>query len=364
MSVFRFEFHGLVSMSPRASTTLTLTSLEAKIIVDGLAPSLNPPLFTCPDGRTGLHVIHTRFLLGQQKANTTFIASRLMLLSTFFTPSLNAQTTPTFLVVASYDSRLPSSAVEGLRSELNKLKVPVLLHGETFQTLGRSNNEVILSHANLVPHLLSAGLLPPDHPPLDVYITSRMDADDAVHVDSIASVQKIACASPVHKNFALQVAYMRAGLLWEPSSHPQSPHGSVARPDPEPKYLAILQSMLVSGAAMARCPLDVYSHQHMQPYLLVNMTSPDCPFVFRCARNIHIIEPPREEWGSLYVRTTTSSTATKNKTGEEAWKPASVELLKTSFGLEASSVLLTNMMFSGLEEEAGEVLMSKNSWKW
>lgn len=324
------------------------------------------PLFSCSDGRRGMHIIHTRFLLGQYNASATFIASRLLLLSTFFVPSLNAQTSSNFVVITSYDSRLPPSAIESLRAELNKVKVPVLMHNHSVDSIGRSNNAAILSYSTMVPMLLTAGVLQQDALPLDFYITSRMDADDAIHVKSVHGVQNIACDAPNHKNYGLQVAYIRAGLLWAPSPRPSSMFGEVAPPEPEPRYLAILQSM-ITGRGMHKCPLNVYSHQHMQPYTLSNMSAPrvpGCPFVFRCARNIHIWEPPEGQWGSLYVRTATSSTRDKIKTSLTAWEPAQVDMLRRNFGLENSKLLMVNMVFAGLEREAAHTLVTKNSGKW
>jgi hypothetical protein len=289
-----------------------------------------------------------------------------MLLSTFFAPSLNAQTSKSFIIVASVDNRLPPAAIQGLKTELKKLKMPVIIHQEGFKEIGRQSHEAMLSRSSMINLLQSSGILPkPSH--FDFYITSRMDADDSAHVEGVASVQRLACASPNDKNYRLSVAYLRAGLLWEPSLESGSLHGAVARPDPEPRYLAILQSM-ITGKGMEKCAMNVYSHQHMQPYLLSNQSMPNsppnCPFVFRCSRNIHIWEPPEGQYGSLYVRTATSSTQEKTKTALEAWKPVDFDLLKESFGLEESSLVLENMFLSGLQSEAMNLLVARNPGNW
>jgi Putative rhamnosyl transferase len=364
------KFNQVISTSTQ-STIISINTdkqnLGNSIVSGGLAPSLDYPFFTCPDGRKGLHIVHTRFLLGQAKSvNSTFIASRLLLLTTFFAPSLNAQSSKSFIVVASVDNRLPPAAIQGLRSELQKLKMPVLIHQEGWKAIGRQSHENMLSRSAMLQLLHEGGILP-NRSNFDFYITSRMDADDAAHVEGIASVQRLACASPDDKNYRLSVAYLRAGLLWEPSLNSGAVHGAVARPDPEPRYLAILQSM-ITGKGMEQCTMNVYSHQHMQPYTLSNQSMPNsppnCPFVFRCSRNIHIWEPPKGQYGSLYVRTATSSTQDKNKTALEAWRPANLKILKESFGLDESSLVLTNMFLSGLQSEAINLLVAKNSGNW
>lgn len=363
------RFNTITSTTAQFSITSINTDLQnlgTHVVTQGLAPSLDYPLFTCPDGRKGLHILHTRFLLGQHRVNSTFIASRLMLLSTFFAPSLNAQASKSFIVVASVDNRLPPAAIEGLRTELKKLQMPVVMHQEGWKEIGRQSHEAMLSRSAMLKLLQEGGILPPSFQ-FDFYITSRMDADDAAHVEGVASVQRLACASSDDKNYRLSVAYLRAGLLWEPSLQSGALHGAVARPDPEPRYLAILQSM-ITGKGMEKCPMNVYSHQHMQPYVLSNQSMPNsppnCPFVFRCSRNIHIWEPPEGQYGSLYVRTATSSTQEKNKTALEAWQPANIRILKKSFGLDESSLLLTNMFLSGLQSEAMDLLVAKNPGNW
>ena len=61
------------AMSPVLSDTEDIPMTEghshlgARILLEGLGPPIYRPLFTCPDGRNGIHVIHTRFLLGQYK---------------------------------------------------------------------------------------------------------------------------------------------------------------------------------------------------------------------------------------------------------------------------------------------------------
>ncbi|KAL4535420.1 hypothetical protein Ndes2526B_g06314 [Nannochloris sp. 'desiccata'] len=365
-----FYFNRFVSTSTQSTAiniNAELQNLGSSILTRGLAPSLDHPLFTCPDGRKGLHVVHTRFLLGQSKhVNSTFVASRLMLLSTFFAPSLNAQASKSFIVVASVDNKLPSGVIQGLKTELQKLKVPVIIHKEGWKAIGRQSHEAMLSRSAMMKLLQDGGILPKSLN-FDFYITSRMDSDDASHVEGIASVQRLACASPDDKNYRLSVAYLRPGLLWEPSLESGALHGAVARPEPEPRYLAILQSM-ITGKGMEECTMNVYSHQHMQPYLLSNQSMPNsppnCPFVFRCSRNIHIWEPPEGQYGSLYVRTATSSTQEKIKTALDAWTPANFKTLKESFGLEESSLLLTNMFLSGLQSEAINLLVAKNPGNW
>jgi hypothetical protein len=270
--------------------------------------------------------------------------------------------------VASVDNRLPPSAIQGLKTELKKLQMPSVIHQEGWKEIGRQSHGAMLSRSAMSRLLQEGGILPKELN-FDFYITSRMDADDAAHVDSVASVQRLACTSPDDKNYQLSVAYLRAGLLWEPSLDIGAPHGAIARPEPEPRYLAILQSM-ITGKDMDKCAMNVYSHQHMQPYLLSNQSMPNsppnCPFVFRCSRNIHIWEPPEGQYGSLYVRTATSSTQGKTKTGVGAWTPATFEMLKQSFGLEESSLLLTNMFLSGLESEEAtkNLLIAKNAGNW
>jgi hypothetical protein len=107
---FKIEYHGLVSFATRS----------ASYQMAELPPALKPPApaFNCPDGRRGLHVVHTRFLCGQANSTATFINARLLLMNTFFARSLAAQTAHSFVVLASYDPGLGVATRRALEQTL------------------------------------------------------------------------------------------------------------------------------------------------------------------------------------------------------------------------------------------------------
>lgn len=371
VTLFRLEYHRIAGLVSKSAPSIQYN--EARYLRQIYTSTLkaakpykgNSTYFLCSGGRKGLQVIHTRFLLGQYRANATFVASRLLLLSTFFVDSLNAQSSQNFLVMVSYDARLPETAVSGLRSVISRLHAPAILHAEN--SAGRENNAALLTFSQLVPELIAGGYLPENATnEVDIYIMSRMDTDDAVHRGAVKAIQSLACSSKRTELYALQVAYVKAGFLWQPSNTSDAIHGSLAVQDPAPaRYLAIMQSLVVAvRLGMDKCPVTVYSHQHMEPWKLQHIKLPDCPFVYSTSRNVHIWQPPNGEPGSLYVRTSSSSTRKKTKAEEEAWKPANVSMLVNAFGLDPSALAVTNMMFTGLEAEAQYTLIAKNAYRW
>jgi hypothetical protein len=179
----------------------------------GTAP---PPdvLFECPDGRLGLHVVHTRVLIQQPRVNLVFVASRIQLMKTFMIPNLNAQTTQNFVLYASYDSRLKPSTLRAFSDALDLVNAHTLVNAERATSMQ-------LNYTQLARRLAA-------HDPrvhdVQLFVTSRIDIDDATHVQSVEAVQRFACEGGAGAP-KVRVAYVQGGQLWFPSTSPRAVYG-------------------------------------------------------------------------------------------------------------------------------------------
>ena len=212
----------------------------------------------------------------------------------------------------------------------------------------------------------------------DMYITSRLDIDDTVHVQSVAAVQKFAC-SGTGADAPVRVAYIQQGQLWFPSLSPLHPYGQVGIwktwkervYDDIYKFLAIMQSMILSGQDFIKtCEgLTVYSYPHYRPENLTHVTLAQggirCPpFEFKpdvkkSNKFMLMWSPPEGEVGNLYVRTMSSWTHEKIDLHYRL-EPANASVLQRSFGVAPAELAAINLMFSGFEDN-GTLLLLNNS---
>jgi hypothetical protein len=351
-----------VCLAAGASSQLNFANFWAPKL-DGGSPPLAQLLFNCPDGRLGLHVVHTRFLITQAAANRVFVASRLQLMRTFFVPSLNAQTSQAFVVAAGYDPGLNNSVLAALDDTLGLMRVASLAAPET------------KVYPAVTHHSLAAKLerLDPRVHDVDLFITSRMDLDDAVHVGAVEGVQQYACSVGGRGNgstntdpvAAVRLVYMHKGALWHPSlDHPYGvtcewTNGFVS-------HLAILQSMVLSGKAFLRaCPLNVYSYPHYKPAALEKAlrTTAGCRCSFKWESDVAQWEPPaQEDLAWLYVKTAASWTFGKKDQRPSTHEAAlGIDALARSFALDKAALASANLLFLGLEAEGSAAMQGSTA---
>jgi hypothetical protein len=325
-------------------------------------------IFTCPDGRNGIHIVHTRFLIGQSSATPLFIASRLALLRTFLLPSLNAQTSQNFAFYASYDPKLSEAASQAFTDMLNGLNAAHVVALK--QGIPEDGNWGALNFSSIATELHS---IDPRVKGVDLFITSRIDADDAAHFDAISSIQQYACSGGANsdqsasKRDAVRLAYLQKGELWFPSGKDE--HGTAGvwktgkNVDDLYRVLAIMQSMVLSGKKFVRAcsgKLNVYSMRHYQPEDLETLKIDACAFKFSARKNVLYWNPPEGHIGNLYVRTASSWTRDKGDL-QYSKRPANVENLEKSFGISPASLAATNLLFAGFQKEAPELLAAKGA---
>ena len=377
-------------------------------------------LFTCPDGRIGLHIVHTRFLVSQAKSNLLFQASRLQLLHTFLIPCLRSQTNKKFILYVSYDPELKFSVVTAMHAALNLTGAYVIASPERDTSMMLTYSQIAEKLGNIDRRVNN----------IDLFITSRLDLDDITHVGSVEAIQNFACSGKkaaaegaVTNNEAgamssskmqgmtddippVRVAYIQGGQLWFPSKKGNRPYGDVGKCktiffrsknndclnisiyfkiylfpgiwktwregvyDDIYKFLAIMQSMILSGQEFIRkCQeLNVYSYPHYRPELLANISTPGCPkFEFkpdikRSNRYMLLWDPPPGHIGNLYVRTTSSWTHKKIDLHFKL-EAANISALQISFGISPAELSGANLLFVGFAEQrnAAAKLLINNS---
>lgn len=185
-------------------------------------------LFTCPDGRIGLHLVHTRFLVGQASATPLFVASRLALMRTFLVPSLTAQSTKNFVFYSSYDPELNPSAAQAFQDAVSSITAAhkiALKERLPADSKWAGGNWANLNFSAATDHLLD---IEPRVKDVDIFITSRIDSDDAAHYDTVAAFQQYACSGTDlgtdgrssrggKQPPSVRLAYPQNGQLWFPS---------------------------------------------------------------------------------------------------------------------------------------------------
>ena len=358
--------------------------LDRESDLDSASRSKGSVVFTCPDGRHGLHVVQTRFLISQADVGLLFTASRLHLMETLMVPSLATQTSKNFVLYASYDPNLSNSTIVAFKDTLELIPVHSILNPES------STNSMALGFKELTERLRN---LDPRVENAKIYVISRLDVDDAAHVRAVEAIQQHACSHPENtklisqksnngggdmsnigndnsigdapsdqleaKQTNVRVMYITNGTLWFPT---RDPLGVLRVPRPIFKIyrnLAVMQSMILTGAQfIASCQLDVYSYPHYKPQALEGMQFDSCPkFEFNAERDVHRWSPPRGEYGWLYSKTSSSWTAGQidHKTSSTI-VPMDIEILQKSFGIDKAALAMINLMFTGLAKEASSLL--------
>lgn len=360
---------GLLIAALAAMVIASLLAFEARVGPPG--PPVDPAaardvLFTCPDGRVGLHVVHTRFLIGQARPQRPVLfASRLYLLRSFLVPNLNAQTSQRFLVYAAHDPRLSAPVLQAMGAALAGLTAPALSGPETDTVNPTFSWRAIFDKVKAWDSRAAEAA---------ILITSRVDLDDLAHVSAAAAVQAAACAAapPAAAGLAARMVYMDKGMLWYPSAAADQPYGRTCEwKNAFRSHLAIMQSLaLVASrdpkgrALLSSCTLSVYSYPHYKPAALEGLRPRGCGrrLAFSAAEDVVRWRPPgKDVIGCLYSKTASSWSYGKLQHKGLACKAAEAGRLGRLFGATPQRLAAVNAIFAGLEEEA--VRLVSNSTK-
>jgi hypothetical protein len=375
--------------SPTTATAATATISSATRAIPERLCAKPDILFTCPDGRRGLHIVHTRFLVSQAKANLLFQSTRLQLLNTFFIPSLRAQNSKKFVLYASYDPDLSKNVVSTMEAALKLTEVHVLINPERHTSMA-------LNYSQIATRLKEYEAKVDQ---IDIYITSRLDIDDTTHVGSVEAIQKFACSGreptivsskdgeargnddekPIvyREPPPIRVAYIQGGQLWFPSKKSSRPYGEVGIwktwkervYDDIYKFLAIMQSMIITDRNfILNCQsLTVYGYPHYRPEALANISGTvlGCPtFEFkpdikRTNKYMLLWDPPAGDLGNLYVRTA-SSWSHDQIDLHYSLESTNVTVLERSFGIVPAELAAANLLFSGFEQRTASLLLNNS----
>ncbi len=337
-------------------------------------------LFTCPDGRKGLHLVHTRLMLNMitaRGAKSTFRAARMLLFRDFSLASLARQTVQNFVYYVSYDH---AQDFPFLESCLDILKYR-MIHGASFLYLPeRAFSYTVKAHLMLdfqrVKGLLVEHDLATEEELSEVqlYITTRLDSDDAGNVDSVRLTQKQACSAvgPKLKDRIL-LTYIEPKLFWLPDS--RQPFGQLATVPSEGvsaadmwsnvramRYRPVMQSLIIDKTLLhCTTAINCYSHYHYNPsYIVYARNDSDCPFVFDWNHNYYLIEPENHAIGGLYSRSPGSWYAEKNNKGYDYLEFDAKAL--SDCGVDPGELASTNIMMGMLFHEAPDAAaMSKDA---
>lgn len=331
-----------------------------------------PILFTCPDGRKGLHIVHIRLLLGQTEARGargTFRSGRLLLFRDFSLPGLARQTIQNFLLYISYDLRQDFPFLEASHDIL-KLR---MTHGASYLYMAEKawsytlKAHFQLAYPRIRDLILENGLASSDDlNSVEMYITSRMDNDDAVHIDAVRLTQEEACGHLGSKEpDRLFISYVEPKLFWLPDS--RHAYGQLAYVRSEGvtevevrhqehvlKFKPILQSLGVDKTLMnCYIPLNCYTHKHYEPaFINYARNNTDCPWTWALDHNLKVVRPKDGSVGALYSRTPGSWYNTINDRGYK-YLEMDVEALK-GCGLNLGELASTNLLLGMLYKEAPE----------
>ena len=362
-----------------------------------------PPLFTCPDGRIGLHIIHTRFLISQaHKSSAVFQASRLFLLRSFLLPNLVAQTSRSFILYVSHDPELKPPTAMALEHTLSRSHLAHILRGPETNTT--NPNIPIADIYDYIAKLSSSSLssIPftkgrwssttatnLDTKKISLVITSRIDVDDLAHVEAVEAVQSVACQpSSSSSSLSIKLVYMDKGMLWYPS--PTEPYGLTCEwKNAFRSHLAIMQSMVMvaqGGPGRRRqkmrnllrtCTLNVYSYPHYKPQEIEgNMHAyKGCgahgvlfsagedvvrwrPLFPRSNDTIGATATSTDVIGCLYTKTASSWSWGKLQHKGTECRPADPDRLARLFAGTRQRFASVNALFAGLEEDAPSLVVN------
>ena len=332
-----------------------------------------PLLFTCPDGRKGLHVVHTRLMLNMVEARGargTFRASRMLLFKDLSLPSLARQTAQNFLYYVSYDHAQDFPFLEScydiLTDQLVNGASLLYLPERGFQFTVKAHQ--MLAFPRLVNLTIEFGLATREEmESVQLYISSRLDNDDAGNLESLKMTQDEACSTlNSDLNNRVLLTYMEPKYFWLPD--PGSPYGRMATvPTDVPEamlkrlkramlYRPLMQSLSIE-ASLLHCynAINCYSHYHYQPqYILYTRNTTDCPFLFNFSHNVRILRPPNGAVGGLYSRTSGSWYAERNNRGYKFLDFNEKAL--DDCGITRGDLASTNLMLSMLSAEAEDAM--------
>lgn len=333
-----------------------------------------PLLFTCPDGRKGLHVVHTRLMLNMVEARGaggTFRASRMLLFRDFSLPSLARQTAQNFLYYVSYDHAQDFPFLEScydiLTDQLVNGASLLYLPERGFQFTVKAHQ--MLAFPRLANLTIEMGLSTKEEmDSVQLYITSRLDNDDAGNIEALKMTQDEACSTLNSEdlNDRVLLTYMEPKYFWLPD--PRSPYGRMAtiptdvsesilkRLDRAMKYRPLMQSLSVDVTLM-NCynAINCYSHYHYQPqYIIYARNTTDCPFLFNFTHNVRLLRPKDGAVGGLYSRTSGSWYAERNNRGYKFLDFNEQAL--DDCGITRGDLASTNLMLSMLSAEAADAM--------
>jgi hypothetical protein len=307
-------------------------------------PKVDGPFFTCPDGRIGLHVIHMPLLLGQtmeKGAAGVFMAGRMIMFRDFSLPSLARQTNQNFVAYVSYDpdqdSAFTKAAHEALKTQLhsnNNIKdkdssgnspAPAAAAAAAFVYIPDNPRYFINKPDKMLAFPRVANVLSEnqivsrkDVKSVSLYITSKMDSDDAVHSDAVRLIQQEACAR-VGPEESERVLTVRIGnkLAWFP--HANTTYGVLAKPseDIEPDQREIINRQMRSKPHLTSVAVDVSLMLCQSPlncytttgeddpasiFTELSTTTEDCPYEFHAEKNLFELVIEGAVAGALYSR--------------------------------------------------------------
>ena len=327
------------------------------------------PIFTCPDGRKGLHIIHTRLMLNlveARGASGTFRAGRMLLFRDFSLPSIAKQTNQNFIYYASYDIAQDFPFLESCR-DIMKAQftngASYLYLPEKAWSYTKKAHEMI-TFPRVVSLLLEHGISTAEElSSLDLYITSRIDIDDATNVNAVQMTQEEACefVSGEESN-RIMVSYMDPKLFWFPDGrqpfgqlatvmHNQS-EGNLHREEVAMERRPVMQSLAVDKS-LFEChhPINCYTHYHFIPSnLIYARNETDCPFAFSIEHNYKLLTPPDKGVGGLYSRSPGSWYASINNRGYD-FLPFDRQAFKDC-GVDLGDICTTNLFLAMVFEEA------------
>lgn len=209
---------------------------------------------------------------------------------------------------------------------------------------------------------------------VQLYITSRIDNDDAAHVDAVKATQQEACGA-VNSELEnrLIITYLDHKLFWLPDA--QKPLGQLATVPTEGhdeefvkkekramRFRPVLQSLAVDKTLMfCHNPINCYSHYHYQPaYIIYSRNETDCNFIYEWNNTVRVLNPGgKGSVGGLYSRTPGSWYAELNNRG---YKYLNMNLdVFTGCGIDPGELSATNLLLGVLYHEAKEAASLKFS---
>jgi len=372
-----FSFLGLRAFDKtgraNAFASLYMTSRQTRRSVE------EAPFFRCPDGRRGLHVVHVRLLLGLTLAkgvNGTYLSTRELFFRDFTLPSLTRQTSQGFVLYVSTDINQDEAHMQSVKDML----ADRVIHGAKWIYLAEqgwlSKTDTMLSHSRMVDVLSANGIASPgDLKNVDIYLTTRIDADDAGHVTILEQSQAEACSfiSSAERNKIL-IMYPNPKLFWLPSSH--SPYGILAdingnATEKEKELMQfglsvkpLLQSMAVDKSLL-QCGIQIncYSHRHYRPWEIEFQNNLSCPFTYSNEYNWINVAPADGSTAALYARSVGTSYFHHDSDSGYTILPFDIEVPK-SMGIKPSELSTLNLLMSHLAEDAPQaVAYPEAGWK-